>query len=50
MVEKIKSYDCVVYFRGGSGKEYFNLMREACEHAGKTPVSFGYRFMGGARA
>lgn len=46
MVKKINGYNYVVYFKGGAGKEYFNLMREACEHAGRTLVSFGYRFMG----
>ena len=46
IIEKIKDYDCIVYYRGGAGREYFNLMREACRRAGKTLVSFGYRFMG----
>lgn len=46
MIEKINGYDCIVYYRGGAGKEYFNLMREACERAGKTLVSFGYKYMG----
>lgn len=46
MVEKISGYDYIVYYRGGAGREYFNLMREACRRAGKTLVSFGYKFMG----
>jgi len=46
IVEKIKGYDCVVYYRGGAGRAYFNLMREACRRAGKTLVSFGYKYMG----
>lgn len=50
MVEKIKGYDYVVYYRGGAGKAlrtHFNLMREACERAGKTLIVFGYAYMGG---
>lgn len=46
MAEKIEGYDYVVYFKGGAGREYFNLIREACELAGKTLVSFGYKYMG----
>jgi hypothetical protein len=47
MVKKIEGYDCVVYYRGGAGKEYFNCMKEACKIARRTLVSFGYKFMGG---
>ena len=47
IVQKIKGYDCVVYFRGGAGKEYFNTMKEACYCAGKNLISLGYKFMGG---
>ena len=47
MVEKIKGYDYVVYYRGGAGKDYLNCMREACKRARKTLVSFGYKYMGG---
>ena len=46
MAEKIKGYDFIVYYRGGAGREYFNLMREACKRAGKTLVYFGYKYMG----
>lgn len=47
MVEKINGYDCIMYYKGGAGKAHFNLMREACERARKTLVSFGYKYMGG---
>ena len=47
MVKKIEGYDCIVYYGGGAGKEYFNLMRKACRRAGKTLISFGYKYMGG---
>ena len=47
MVKKIEGYDCNVYYGGGAGKEYFNLMRKACRRAGKTLISFGYKYMGG---
>ena len=47
MVDKIEGYDYVVYFKGGAGKEYFNLMRKVCRRAGKTLISFGYKYMGG---
>ena len=46
MIERIEGYDCIVYYRGGAGREYFNLMREACRRAGKTLVSLGYKYMG----
>lgn len=46
IVEKIQSHDCVVYYRGGAGREYFNCIREACERAGKTLISFGCKYMG----
>ena len=32
--------------KGGAGKEYFNLMKEACRRVGKALVSFGYKYMG----
>lgn len=46
MVKKIKGYDYIIYFKGGAGKEYFNLIKEACKLAGKKLVSLGYKYMG----
>jgi hypothetical protein len=43
---RIKNYDCVLYYRGGAGKEYFNLIKAACEQADKTLILFGYKNLG----
>jgi hypothetical protein len=44
---KLQRYDCVVFFRGGARKEYFNCIREACKRAQTTLIVFGYGIMGG---
>ena len=46
VVEGIRYYDAVVYFRGGAGKEYRNLINEACEKAGKKFACCGYKNLG----
>jgi hypothetical protein len=30
VIEEIQNYDSVLYYRGGAGKEYFDLIKEAC--------------------
>jgi hypothetical protein len=46
VIEKIQDYDSVLFYRGGAGKEYFNLIKTACDFAGKTLTSLGYRNLG----
>ena len=47
VAEKLKNYDCVIFFRGGARKDYFFCIREACKRAAKTLVVLGYANMGG---
>jgi hypothetical protein len=46
VIEKIQNYDYVLYYRGGAGKEYFKLIKEACEDRDKVLISVGYKNLG----
>jgi hypothetical protein len=46
VVEKITDYDEVIYYRGGAGKEYFDLISRACEKAQKKLLFTGYKNLG----
>lgn len=43
---RLQKYDCVLYYRGGAGKEYSNLIRKACEEYGKVLKLAGYGNLG----
>lgn len=47
VAKKLKSYDCVIFFKGGARKAYLSCIRAACDKAGKTLVTLGYANMGG---
>jgi hypothetical protein len=49
ILEKLKDYEVVIYYRGGARKEYYDCIKEACETLGKKFVSFGYGNMGDIR-
>jgi len=42
----IQKYDIIIYYRGCAGKEYFTLIMDACENAGKPFFSVGYKNLG----
>ncbi|ASJ03942.1 hypothetical protein A3L01_00630 [Thermococcus barossii] len=44
--ETIKSFDLVVFYKGGARKEYRELIEKACEETGTRLISFGYGNMG----
>lgn len=46
VVEKIKSYDTIIYYRGGAGRAYLTCLNKACNIAGKKLVLVGYKMMG----
>lgn len=47
VTEKIRDYDCVVFFKGGARGIYLTCIAKACEKAGKSLVTFGFANMGG---
>ena len=46
IAKKISDYDAIVYYRGGAGKEYSDLIKEACARAGKKLLFTGYKNLG----
>ncbi len=46
LLEKLKDFDVVIYFRGGARREYYNCVREAVDTLKKELVVFGYGNMG----
>ena len=46
VTENIEPYDAVIYFRGGAGLEYYELLEAACDAACKHFISFGYKHLG----
>ena len=44
--ETIKSFDLVIFYKGGARKEYRELIESACEETGTRLISFGYGNMG----
>ena len=49
IVEVLKAFDAVVYFRGGARKDYYECLKEAAEEAGVEFYSFGRGNMEGIR-
>ena len=47
VAEKLKSCDCVIFFKGGARKAYLSCIEAACQKAGKALVSLGFANMGG---
>lgn len=47
VAEKLKSFDCVIFFKGGSRRAYLSCIRAACKKARRTLVTLGYANMGG---
>lgn len=47
--EILKSFDLVVFYKGGARKEYRELIEKACEETGTRLISFGYGNMGDIR-
>jgi hypothetical protein len=47
--EKLKSFDVIIFYRGGSRKEYYNCIKKASLELGKNLISFGYGNMGDIR-
>jgi len=46
IVEVLKAFDAIVYFKGGARKDYYECLREAAEEAGVEFYSFGRGNMG----
>lgn len=46
VAEKIKDYDCVVFFAGGSNRLYYECLKSACELSNVKLFSVGYANMG----
>ena len=47
VAEKLKEYDCIIFFKGGARKAYLSCIKAACKKAGRTLVALGYANMGG---
>ena len=47
VAEKLKEYDCIIFFKGGARKAYLSCIKAACEKIGRTLVALGYANMGG---
>lgn len=47
VAEKVKDYDCVVFFKGGARKSYITCIRGACDKAKKALRLLGFANMGG---
>jgi hypothetical protein len=46
IVEKVREYDKIVFFKGGSSKPYLECIGAACERASVDFAPFGYANMG----
>lgn len=46
MVEKLKEYEKIVFYKGGSNKLYLKCIEKACLNAKKTLISVGYANLG----
>jgi len=46
IIEKIKKYDKIVYYKGGSNKLYLNCIEKACFNAKKKLITVGYANLG----
>ncbi len=46
LLEKLKDFDVVIYFRGGARREYYNCVEEAVNSLEKELIVFGYGNMG----
>jgi hypothetical protein len=46
IVDQIKRYDYVVFYKGGAKKSYITCIERACEAAEKALIVFGYGNMG----
>lgn len=47
ILTKVRFYKCVIFFKGGARKEYFDCIREACKRAQRVLIVLGYGNMGG---
>jgi hypothetical protein len=47
VAEKLKEYDCIIFFKGGARKTYLSCIKAACKKIGRTLVALGYANMGG---
>jgi len=47
VAQKLQTYDCVIFFKGGARKHYLSCIQAACDKAGKPLVTLGYANMGG---
>lgn len=47
--EELKNFEIIVFYSGGSRKEYRELVELACNELGKKLVIFGYKNMGDIR-
>jgi len=47
VAEKLRNYDCVIFFKGGARKPYISCISNACEKTATTLVVLGYANMGG---
>jgi len=47
--ETIKSFDLVIFYKGGARKEYRELIEKACKETDTRLISFGYGNMGAIR-
>ena len=44
--KQIQEFDYVLYYRGGAGRQYYELIETACEKAGKNLLTVGYKNLG----
>jgi len=49
LVEILKNYDKVIYYKGGARKEYYNCLEKIAKKLNKKFISFGYGNMGDIR-
>ncbi|MDW8434020.1 MAG: hypothetical protein RMK35_04360 [Aquificaceae bacterium] len=49
VMEKLKNFDSVVFYKGGARREYLECLEECCKELGIELLSFGFGQMGGIR-
>lgn len=47
VINKVKDYDVVLYFKAGARSAYLDCIRPACQKANKTLIITGFAHMGG---